>query len=313
MDLKHADSIYKKFLKDIRDKGTLKGDRTGTGTISLFGPQMEFDLSYGFPALTTKKVPLRVMSEELFFFLRGDTDLKSLIDKNVKIWTDDGYRFALEHGYEGTKEEFIECVKEEGFSLGPIYGAQWRSWKRLVYVPSKIDEAAGMAITGGHYKREDIDQLNDTIQKMRVNPDDRRLIVNAWNPAEIPHMALPPCHVFFQYYIADGKVSCKMYQRSADAFLGVPFNIASYALKVHIIAKMLGLEVGKLIITFGDAHIYLNHLDQVEELLSRRPKKLPKIIVKTAHDRIEDYTIDDIEFVGYNPHPAIKAPLSVGL
>jgi thymidylate synthase len=290
--LKHADSIYKKFLKDIRDKGTIKGDRTGTGTISLFGPQMEFDLAHGFPAITNKFVPLRVMSEELFFFLRGDTNLKSLIDKNVKIWTDDGYRFALENGFEGTKEEFIEYVKENGFDLGPIYGAQWRSW-------SKGDG--------------DIDQLNQAIQKIKNNPDDRRMIVSAWNPAAIPNMALPPCHVFFQYYVADGKLSCKMYQRSADSFLGVPFNIASYALKTHIVAKMVGLEVGKLIMTFGDAHIYLNHLDQVEELLSRRPKKLPKLIVKPVHDRIEHYTIDDIEFVGYKSHPAIKAPLSVGL
>ncbi|QIW88643.1 thymidylate synthase [Bacillus phage P59] len=311
--MKHADTIYKNFLKKILKEGTVKEDRTGTGTISLFGPQMEFDLSYGFPALTTKKVPLRVMSEELFFFNRGDTDLKSLVDKNVKIWTDDGYRFALENGFEGTKEEFIEYVKENGFSLGPIYGAQWRSWKKHSYIPSEIDEAAGMAITGGQHVIEEIDQLNEAIQKIKNNPDDRRIIVSAWNPAAIPSMALPPCHVFFQYYVADGKLSCKMYQRSADSFLGVPFNIASYGLETHLIAKMAGLEVGKLIMTFGDAHIYRNHLDQVEELLSRRPKKLPKLIVKTVHDRIEDYTIDDIEFVGYKPHPAIKAPLSVGL
>jgi thymidylate synthase len=292
--LKHADTIYKKFLKNIRDNGINKLDRTGTGTKSLFGPQMEFDLEYGFPALTTKKVPLRVMSEELFFFLRGDTNLRLLLEKNVKIWTDDGYRHALENGFVGTKEEFIKYVKSIGFDLGPIYGAQWRSWR-------------------DDYNQTYIDQLGDTIQKIKDNPDDRRLIVSAWNPAEIPDMALPPCHVFFQYYVADGKLSCKMYQRSADAFLGVPFNIASYATKVHLIAAMTGLEVGKLIMTFGDAHIYHNHFDQVEELLSRKPKKLPKLIVKTVHDRIEDYTIDDIEFVGYKPHPAIKAPLSVGL
>jgi thymidylate synthase len=290
--LKHADTIYKNFLRKILKEGVVKEDRTGTGTISLFGPQMEFDLAYGFPALTAKKVPLRVMSEELFFFLRGDTDLKSLIEEKVNIWTDDGYRFALENGFEGTKEEFIEYVKEHGFDLGPIYGAQWRSWA-----------------TGDG----DIDQLNEAIQKIKNNPDDRRIIVSAWNPAAIPSMALPPCHVFFQYYVADGKLSCKMYQRSADSFLGVPFNIASYALKTHLIAEMTGLEVGKLVMTFGDAHIYRNHLEQVEELLSRRPKKLPKLIVKAKHDRIEDYTIDDIEFVGYKPHPAIKAPLSVGL
>ena len=290
--MKHADSIYKKLAKTILKEGTVKGDRTGTGTISLFGPQIEFDLQYGFPALTTKKVPFRVVVEELFGFLKGNTDLRYWLDKNVNIWTDDGYRFALENGFEGTKEEFIEYTKENGFDLGPIYGAQWRAWA-----------------TGDG----DIDQLNDVIQKIKSNPDDRRLIVSAWNPAAIPGMALPPCHVFFQYYVADGKLSCKMYQRSADVFLGLPFNIASYAAKTHIVAKMCGLEVGKLIITLGDAHLYSNHLEQIEELLSRKPKKLPQLVVKTVHDRIEDYTIDDIELVNYKSHPAIKAPLSVGL
>lgn len=300
----HADLVYNNMAARILNEGKRKGDRTGTGTISLFGPQMEFDLKEGFPALTNKAIPMRIVGEELFWFAKGDTDLRSLLEKNVNIWTDDGYRdYKSKFGGELTKAEFVEMVKETAYDLGPIYGYQWRSWE--VSTPASED-FPGLTST------EHIDQLQDVIEQIKNNPDSRRLLVTAWNPSDIPNMALPPCHVLFQFYVQDGELSCKMYQRSADFFLGVPFNIASYALLVHIIAKMTGLEVGKFIHTFGDAHIYSNHEEQIKLQLSRTPRPMPKLIVKTVHDRIEDYTMDDIELIDYNPHPSIKGKLSVG-
>jgi len=300
----HADLVYNNMAARILNEGKRKGDRTGTGTISLFGPQMEFDLKEGFPALTNKAIPMRIVGEELFWFTKGDTDLRSLLEKNVNIWTDDGYRdYKSKYGGELTKDEFVEMVKDIGYDLGPIYGKQWRSWE--VNTPTSED-FPGLTST------EHIDQLQDVIDQIKNNPDSRRLLVTAWNPAKIPSMALPPCHVLFQFYVQDGELSCKMYQRSADFFLGVPFNIASYALLVHIIAKMTGLEVGKFIHTFGDAHIYSNHEEQIKLQLSRTPKPMPKLIVKTVHERIEDYTMNDIELIGYEPHASIKGKLSVG-
>jgi thymidylate synthase len=291
----HADKVYKFLAQGVLDKGKRKGDRTGTGTISLFGPQVKYNLREGFPLLTTKKLAVKTIIHELLWFVRGDTDLLTLLENNVNIWTDDAYRDALENGFEGTKEEFVAHVKENqnGYDLGPIYGHQWRSWPKP--------------------DGESIDQLNDVIEEIRNNPDSRRLLVTAWNPSDIPFMTLPPCHVLFQFYVQDGELSCKMYQRSADVFLGVPFNIASYALLVHLVAKMTGLKVGDFIHTFGDTHIYSNHEGQVREQLAREPRPMPQINIKKVHKRIEDYTIDDIEIIGYDPHAPIKGKLSVGL
>lgn len=285
-----ADTEYLNTVKRILKEGTVRGDRTGTGTISLFGPQMEFDLQEGFPLLTTKKLPFRVIAEELRSFIKGETNLKDFLDKNVNIWNDDAYRDFLENGGELDYDEFIEMARVHGYSLGPIYGAQWRNWNG-----------------------DKIDQLDDAINQIKNNPDSRRLLISAWNPSKLDNMVLPPCHVFYQYYVENGRLSCKLYQRSADFFLGVPFNIASYALKTHVVAKMTGLEVGRFIHTFGDAHIYLNHIDQIKLQLSRTPKELPKLTVKTVHDRIEDYTMDDFVLEGYDPHPVIKGKVSVGL
>jgi thymidylate synthase len=294
----HVDTVYREGLQAIINKGRVKGDRTGTGTISYFGLQMEFDLSQGFPLLDSKKVPFNTLAHELIWFINGDTNLKTLLDNNVKIWTDDGYRNYLENFPEEmkpmTKEAFVEYVKEFGYDLGAIYGEQWRAWHG--------------------YGKEKIDQLQEVIDSIRNNPDSRRHIVSAWNPADIKYMTLPPCHTLFQFYVCDGVLDCKMYQRSADFFLGVPFNIASYALLVMIVAKMTGLKPGRFIHTFGDAHIYLNHLDAVKEQLSRTVvRPMPKLEILNVHERIEDYTLDDFKLTGYKPQPTIKAPLSVGL
>ncbi|QQO40644.1 thymidylate synthase [Bacillus phage 000TH008] len=286
----HADLEYLNLVKRVMKEGHKKEDRTGTGTISLFGPQMEFDLSKGFPLLTTKKLPFRIIAEELLWFIKGDTDLKTLLDKNIHIWTPDAYRFYRESGGTLSYEVFVEKAKEDGFDLGPIYGAQWGSWGD-----------------------NNIDQLRDVIEEMKNNPESRRMLVSAWNPTDLPRMALPPCHTMFQFYVANRELSCKLYQRSGDVFLGVPFNIASYALLTHIIAKMTGLKVGKFIHTLGDAHLYSNHLDSVFDQLKRKPKELPKLEVKTVREDIRDYTIDDFELIGYDPHPVIKGKLSVGL
>jgi thymidylate synthase len=289
----HADLIYKELVEKILTEGEVRGDRTGTGTISLFGEQMVFDLKEGFPLLTTKKLALRVIFEELKWFLSGSTNLKDLLDNNVHIWTDDAYRFYIEGGGQLPKGEFIEMVKQEGFDMGPIYGKQFRSW--------------------GADWGETVDQVAEVINSIKNDPESRRHLITMYNPSVLKRITLPPCHMGVQFYVSKRGLSCKMNQRSADIFLGEPYNMASYALLVHLIAKMVGLEVDKLIITLGDSHAYLNHIEQLKEQLSREPRPMPKLNIKKVHNNIEDYMFDDIELIGYDPHDAIKGKLSVGL
>ncbi len=261
---------YLDLLQRIKSEGTEKSDRTGTGTLSVFGHQMRFDLSEGFPALTTKKLHLRSIIHELLWFLRGDTNIKYLNDHGVTIWD--------------------EWADENG-DLGHVYGYQWRSWP----TPS-----------GGH-----IDQIAQVAESLRNNPDSRRHIVSAWNVAEIDSMALPPCHALFQFYVAGGRLSCQLYQRSADVFLGVPFNIASYALLTMMMARVTGLEPGDFVHTLGDAHIYLNHLEQVDTQLARQPKALPRMEINPSVGSIFDFRYEDFSLEGYDPYPGIKAPIAV--
>lgn len=261
---------YLDLMRHVRDNGVQKGDRTGTGTLSVFGYQMRFNLQEGFPMVTTKKLHLRSIIHELLWFLKGDTNIKYLQDNGVRIWD--------------------EWADENG-DLGPVYGYQWRSWP----TPD-----------GQH-----IDQISDLIEQIKKTPDSRRLMVSAWNPALVNQMALPPCHSLFQFYVADGKLSCQLYQRSADIFLGVPFNIASYALLTHMIAQVCGLEVGDFVHTFGDAHLYLNHLEQTELQLSREPLPLPQLKLNPEVTNLFDFTFDDIEILGYQSHEHIKAPVAV--
>ncbi|MBP5408018.1 MAG: thymidylate synthase [Bacilli bacterium] len=289
---------YLDFVQYILDHGTPKGDRTGTGTISTFGYQMRFDLSKGFPLLTTKKVALRAIIHELLWFISGDTNIKYLVDNNVKIWNDWPYKkYKESEFYQGeTMDEFVEKIKEDSEfakvwgELGPVYGHEWR-----------------------HFDGQDtyVDQLARVINDIKTNPNSRRLIVNAWQAAYVDKMALPPCHMAFQFYVNDGKLSCQLYQRSADAFLGVPFNIASYSLLTMMIAKICNLEVGEFIHTFGDLHIYNDHIEQVKLQLSRTPKELPKMIIHGNQKNIEDFKFEDFEIVGYDPYPAIKGNVSV--
>ena len=261
---------YLTLLSDILERGTDKSDRTGTGTRSIFGYQMRFDLSEGFPLVTTKKLHLKSIIYELLWFIRGETNVRWLQERGVTIWD--------------------EWADENG-DLGPVYGSQWRSWP---------------APDGRH-----IDQLKNVIDQIRAKPDSRRHIVSAWNPAEVDNMALPPCHALFQFYVADGKLSCQLYQRSADTFLGVPFNIASYALLTHMVAQVTGLGVGDFVHTLGDAHIYSNHFEQARLQLSREPRPLPRLVMNPERKRIEDFVYEDFAFEGYDPHPAIKAPIAV--
>ncbi|MGV0154645.1 thymidylate synthase [Rhodococcus sp. GB-02] len=262
-------TAYEDLLRLVMETGSAKSDRTGTGTRSIFGHQMRFDLADGFPLVTTKKVHLKSIVNELLWFLRGDSNVAWLHEHGVSIWD--------------------EWADENG-ELGPVYGVQWRSWP----TPS-----------GEH-----IDQITQTVETLRTNPDSRRIIVSAWNVADIPQMALAPCHAFFQFYVADGKLSCQLYQRSADMFLGVPFNIASYALLTHMMAQQAGLDVGEFVWTGGDCHIYDNHVDQVTEQLGREPLPLPTLKLN-KRDSIFDYTFEDVEIVDYQYHPAIKAPVAV--
>lgn len=262
---------YLDLLRHVRDNGVRKSDRTGTGTISVFGYQMRFDLSEGFPCLTTKKLHLRSIIYELLWFLNGDTNIKYLNDNGVTIWD--------EWADPGTGD------------LGHVYGYQWRSWP----TPD-----------GGH-----IDQIKQLVESLKNNPDSRRHIVSAWNVADIPNMALPPCHALFQFYVADGKLSCQLYQRSADLFLGVPFNIASYALLTLMMAQVTGLEPGEFIHTLGDTHIYLNHLEQVETQLARTPRALPTMRINPEVQDIFGFKYEDFTLEGYDPWPGIKAPISV--
>ncbi len=261
---------YLDLMRHVRDNGTRKEDRTGTGTVSVFGYQMRFDLSAGFPLITTKKCHLRSILHELLWFLKGDTNLRYLHDNKVTIWD--------------------EWADEEG-NLGPVYGYQWRSWP----TPG-----------GGH-----IDQISQVIDQLRNTPDSRRIIVSAWNVSDIENMALPPCHAFFQFYVADGRLSCQLYQRSADVFLGVPFNIASYALLTLMMAQVTGLRAGDFVHTFGDAHLYLNHLEQADLQLSRTPHRLPTMRLNPDVDDLFAFSFDDFELQNYDPHPHIKAPVAV--
>jgi thymidylate synthase len=261
---------YLDLLDHVLKNGVEKDDRTGTGTISVFGYQMRFSLSDGFPVLTTKKLHLRSIIHELLWFLKGDTNIRYLKENNVKIWND----WADDNG-----------------ELGPIYGYQWRSWPT----------------PDGRF----IDQINNVIQSIQVNPDSRRHIVSAWNVGLLDQMALPPCHILFQFYVADGKLSCQLYQRSADIFLGVPFNIASYSLLLMMIAQVTNLQPGEFIHTFGDAHIYLNHIEQVKLQLSREPMPLPQMKLNPDIKNIFDFKFDDIQLLNYNAHPHIKGKISV--
>ena len=261
---------YHQLLRHILETGTVKTDRTGTGTRSVFGYQMRFDLAEGFPLVTTKKLHLKSIIHELLWFIAGDTNVGYLQQHGVSIW-----------------DEWADANGD----LGPVYGKQWRSW----------------AAPGG----QSIDQLGQIISQIRSNPDSRRLLVSAWNPADLPAMALAPCHALFQFYVADGRLSCQLYQRSADVFLGVPFNIASYALLTAMVAQVCDLAPGDFVHTLGDAHLYLNHLEQAELQLSREPYALPQLRLNPERRQLEDFRFDDIEIIGYQSHPAIKAPIAV--
>lgn len=311
---------YLELGQKILTAGTTKSDRTGTGTKSIFGYQMRFDLSEGFPLLTTKRVPFGLIKSELLWFMHGDTNIRYLLKHNNHIWdewaferyiksedytgpdmTDFGRKSLVDEEfnqrYQKESQKFCELIlTDDHFAqkhgeLGNIYGAQWRNWQTR---------------TG-----ETIDQLKDVIEMIKTSPDSRRLVVSAWNPEDVPTMALPPCHTMFQFYVADGKLSCQLYQRSADVFLGVPFNIASYALLTHLIAHETGLEVGEFVHTLGDAHLYSNHFEQMKEQLSREVRALPKLVLNPEKKSVFDFDVTDIQVEGYQPHPAIKAPIAV--
>jgi thymidylate synthase len=291
---------YLELLQRIQREGVCKEDRTGTGTISLFGHQMRFDLAKGFPLVTTKKMFMKGIIHELLWFLKGDTNVKYLQDHGVKIWD--------------------EWATKEG-ALGPVYGKQWRSWSAPVHTPS---HAEGIEWYPAEWRLETIDQIRDVISQIKAKPHSRRLIVTAWNPADMPDeslspqenvkrgkMALATCHCFFQFHVAESRLSCQLYQRSADVFLGVPFNIASYALLTMMIAQVCDLELGDFVHTFGDVHIYLNHLDQVDEQLRREPRPLPRMRIDPSVKDIDAFRFEHFTLEGYDPHPAIKAPIAV--
>jgi thymidylate synthase len=261
---------YLDLMRHVRQHGVKKEDRTGTGTLSVFGYQSRYDLRAGFPLVTTKKLHLRSIIHELLWFIRGETNIKYLNDNKVSIWD--------------------EWADDKG-DLGPVYGAQWRSW------PARDGSA--------------IDQLSDVIARIKKSPDSRRLLVTAWNPSDVDNMALPPCHCLFQFYVANGELSCQLYQRSADIFLGVPFNIASYALLTHMVAHVCGLKVGDFVHTLGDAHLYLNHLEQTDLQLTRQPSSKPQLAINRDVKNIEDFRYEDFDIVGYAPAPAIIAPVAV--
>lgn len=311
---------YLKLAHDVLEYGHEKMDRTGTGTKSLFGYQMRFDLSEGFPILTTKKVAFGLIKSELLWFLRGDTNIRFLLQHKNHIWdewafkkwvssdeyqgpdmTDFGLRADADPEFKkiylAEKRAFCERIlADDQFSqkygdLGLVYGSQWRAWQTS--------------------NGQSIDQIHDVVEQIKHNPNSRRLIVTAWNPEDVPLVALPPCHTLFQFYVADGKLSCQLYQRSADIFLGVPFNIASYALLTHLIAKECGLEVGEFVHTLGDAHIYSNHIEQIQTQLARTPQDAPKLILPSETKALDSYEVSDIKLEGYKPLPAIKAPVAV--
>ncbi len=316
----YGEQAYLDLCKLILEKGHKKEDRTGTGTYSIFGHQMRFDLSEGFPLLTTKKVNFRLIASELLWFIKGDTNIRYLLENNNNIWnewaferwvesedydgpdmTDFGRRSLVDEDFNREYQKQMELFKEKILTddefakkhgdLGYVYGKQWRHWETK---------------TG-----ETIDQLKNVIDSIRNNPDSRRHIVSAWNPEDIPFMALPPCHTLFQFYVADGKLSCQLYQRSGDIFLGVPFNIASYALLTHLIAHECDLEVGEFVHTLGDAHIYTNHVEQVKTQLQRDVRPFPQLKLNKEKQSVFDFELTDFELIGYDPHPAIKAPIAV--
>jgi thymidylate synthase len=298
---------YLDLVRHIRDQGVFKEDRTGTGTLSVFGYQMRFNLAEGFPLVTTKKVHLKSIIHELLWFIKGDTNIRYLVENGVGIWNEWPYQSWLrqtgrDKDYEmhsaewklGLKE-FVERIKsdsefaEKFGDLGPVYGRQWRNF-------------------------EGVDQLSQVVEDIKSNPDSRRLIVSAWNPKDIPVMAksgLPPCHSLFQFYVSEGRLSCQLYQRSADVFLGVPFNIASYAALTMMVAQVTGLKLGDFVHTFGDAHLYTNHMQQIEEQLSRNPHSLPKLIINSEVNNLVDFVYDDFQLQDYQSHPAISAPVAV--
>lgn len=295
---------YLDLLRRIKEEGTDRGDRTGTGTRSVFGHQMRFDLGEGFPLLTTKKVFLKGVIHELLWFLAGDTNIKYLVDNGVHIWDNDAFRYynelCVRYGVLPVdRETFLKAAQEgvmspiEGYRFGDlnhVYGYQWRSWPKP---------------EGGF-----VDQIAEVVETIRRNPESRRLLVSAWNVGEVEQMALPPCHVLFQFYVAEGKLSCMLYQRSADTFLGVPFNIASYALLTLMVAQVCGLQPGEFVHTLGDVHLYLNHMEQVEEQLSRTPRALPRMRLNPAVKSLFDFRYEDFTLEGYDPWPAIRAEMS---
>lgn len=278
---------YLALLEHILKKGVVKSDRTGTGTVSVFGHQMRFDLAKGFPAVTTKKLHTKSVIHELLWFLMGDTNTKYLKDNGVSIW-----------------DEWADANGD----LGPVYGKQWRSWETCDFIPA---HGGNGEWEHDEYRKRTIDQISEVITQLKTNPDSRRHIVTAWNPADIEKVALPWCHCFFQFYVANGKLSCQLYQRSCDTFLGLPFNIASYALLTMMIAQVCNLELGEFIWTGGDTHIYSNHMEQVALQLSREPRLLPTMRINPAITDIFSFKYEDFELAGYDPHPGIKAPVAV--
>ncbi|GKU79244.1 thymidylate synthase [Paenibacillus sp. L3-i20] len=318
--MSNSEQAYLQLLRDVLDKGVKKEDRTGTGTISTFGYQMRFPLSEGFPLLTTKRIPFRLVASELLWFIKGDTNIRYLLQHNNNIWnewafkkwvesadyrgpdmTNFGLRSQSDTAFAKQYNEQMEAFKAQILSddtfaakygeLGNVYGKQWREWKTS--------------------QGETIDQLKDVIKTIKTNPDSRRLIVSAWNPEDVPGMALPPCHTMFQFYVSEGKLSCQLYQRSGDIFLGIPFNIASYALLTHLIAHECGLAVGDFVHTLGDAHIYTNHMEQIDSQLARAPKALPVLTLNEEKSSIFDFELSDLTIEQYDPHPGIKAPVAV--
>lgn len=310
---------YQQLIQEVMDHGNERTDRTGVGTKGIFGYQMRFDLQKGFPLLTTKRVPFGLIKSELLWFLRGDTNIQFLLEHNNHIWdewaferyvasddytgpnmTDFGLRVLEDDAFKKVYDEEMSKFQDKVLNdlefsqkhgeLGDVYGKQWRAWQTR--------------------QGETLDQIADVIEQIKENPDSRRLIVSAWNPEDVPNMALPPCHTLFQFYVQDGKLSCQLYQRSADLFLGVPFNIASYALLTHLIARETGLEVGDFVHTFGDAHLYTNHMEQAELLLSRDPKDLPTLVIDSDKP-MHELSVDDIRVEGYDPHPGIRASIAV--